>query len=887
MMLRSTGIVGIAAVAVLSLTAFAEARQAPAAEVMPLGLRGVYFVENQGQWSDASVEYGFKTRGLDIAFRESSFTMHLSREVSRDVPVAVVVDPTDGAWASRPYEYQVVERASRPYEYQVVERVSRPYESATVPEASLKPERGFFSFDDSHPLPHGRGSSGKSVEFEHLTLTVTFPGSNPAAPRGAQPQEAKFNYYIGDDESKWASNVPSFGAIIYENLYDGVDLTIAGNDDGVLKYEFHVAPGADWNQIRIAYDGIDSLCVDESGDLRIATSFGTLMDSAPLVWQEDVDSTSLVDSTSRAREEAGSSYPSLAHRDPLLHSRGSSEPTRDTIPARFELVDATTYRFALDGSVDPARPLIIDPDVEWMRYLGGTGEEDGTGVAVAPNGDVAATGWTWSEQFEGQTNRNHGQTDAFVAVTDSAGSLRWMTFVGGSSGDSGSGVAFNAQGSITMVGDTSSPDFAEHINDLHGSSDLFLARLSSSGVIERSSYVGGSAADGTYSPPAIDAQGHVLVAGVTESNDLEGARNSLHDGPWDSFVTRIDAQMQIQWSVYLGGEGGDSVADLAVDADGCALVAGVTGSDDFEGRINAWRGSLDAFVVKIDSAGSLQWMIYLGGSADEDGNGIAVEPGGNIVVCGYTLSSDFDGAANAPLGYEDAYVAWLKPNGAVVHSVYLGGTQGDYAYDLAVDDDGNAIITGETNSSDFVGRRNEISDGLAILLSVNQLGYVNWMKYFGGSSQDWGSGVAVGSDSAIYVAGGARSDDFVGRLNRYGGGNDAFVLRFAVPEPRLVLRPSCPSGGPITVEWSGATPDGGVALLYARESGTYSVPPNRPCAGVQISLGAPRIHLVFQGLSGPDGSRTLNASAGSGACGGYLQLLDLATCSTSNVARIE
>jgi hypothetical protein len=104
---------------------------------------------------------------------------------------------------------------------------------------------------------------------------------------------------------------------------------------------------------------------------------------------------------------------------------------------------------------------------------------------------------------------------------------------------------------------------------------------------------------------------------------------------------------------------------------------------------------------------------------------------------------------------------------------------------------------------------------------------------------------------------------------------------------RLSVAATCPAGGPIRVEWEGATPNGRAALIFARNTGSVTIPPQYPCAGTQLGLGASQIQLAWQGGGGADGSRILSASTGSGACGGYLQLLDLTTCGTSNVARVE
>ena len=105
--------------------------------------------------------------------------------------------------------------------------------------------------------------------------------------------------------------------------------------------------------------------------------------------------------------------------------------------------------------------------------------------------------------------------------------------------------------------------------------------------------------------------------------------------------------------------------------------------------------------------------------------------------------------------------------------------------------------------------------------------------------------------------------------------------------PELTVDATCPDGGPIAVSWTGATPDGTVALLFARGTGNVVIPPGNPCAGTQLGLNNQQLQVAFQGGAGPDGSRTLNSNAPAAACGGAMQLLDVALCSTSNVATVN
>ncbi len=103
----------------------------------------------------------------------------------------------------------------------------------------------------------------------------------------------------------------------------------------------------------------------------------------------------------------------------------------------------------------------------------------------------------------------------------------------------------------------------------------------------------------------------------------------------------------------------------------------------------------------------------------------------------------------------------------------------------------------------------------------------------------------------------------------------------------LTLTPTCPTGGPATIAWSGATPNGRIILIFAGETGAFRVPDGGPCGGTILGLGANLIQVVFYGPTGPTGSRTINTYTGPGACRRYLQLLDLTSCELSNVARFE
>ena len=213
-------------------------------------------------------------------------------------------------------------------------------------------------------------------------VSVSFDGANQVAPVGLEQAQARFNYLRGPQEN-WHSGVPSYEVVAYQGLYDGIDLRTWGQRDS-LKYEFHVAPGADYRQIQVCYAGIEGLTLGEEGTLWVdlGGDWGPLVDDAPYVYQ-------VIDGE------------------------------RIDVASRFVLRDASSYTFDLTGPYDPAAELVIDPDLAWSTYLGGTNGEEGNGIAVDGAGNALVTGTTFSSDFAGANNPYHGGSwDAFVAKID-------------------------------------------------------------------------------------------------------------------------------------------------------------------------------------------------------------------------------------------------------------------------------------------------------------------------------------------------------------------------------------------------------------------------------------------------------------------------------------
>ncbi len=297
--------------------------------------------------------------------------------------------------------------------------------------------------------------------------------------------------------------------------------------------------------------------------------------------------------------------------------------------------------------------------------------------------------------------------------------LVYSTYLGGSDGDYGFGIAVDSQGNAYVTGETSSTNFPIQ-NAYQGTfaglyNDVFVTKLSPSGSLVYSTYLGGSGQYDFSYGIAVDSSGNAYVTGSTWSTDFPTTQNGFQTtyggGYNDAFVTKLSPEgNSLVYSTYLGGSGMDVGHSIAVDSSGNAYVTGYTDSTNFPTQ-NAYQGSnrgdRDAFVTKLNPQGnSLVYSTYLGGSGMDVGNGIAVDSSGNAYVTGKTESTDFP-TQNAYQGRYgggtyDAFVTKLSPEGnSLVYSTYLGGSGEDRGYGIAVDSQGNAYVTGETASANF------------------------------------------------------------------------------------------------------------------------------------------------------------------------------------------
>ncbi len=662
------------------------------------------FVENQGQWSDPSVRYVHDGNRLDVAVTGRGLTFQIAQ--TRDAAT------TEGQNTGGPY------------------------------------------------LPSLLGPA----ETDVLRFSASFVGASQVLPVGLERSQSEFNYFVGDP-SLWRQGVPAYERVAYEGLYDGVDLYVQGLGSH-LKYEFHVAPGADWSQISIRYDGIGGLSLAGDGAmlLDLGGNWGTLVDDRPSIYQ-------VVDGQ------------------------------RVGVAGSFRLLDNRTYAFDLTGSYDPTRELVIDPNLVWGTYLGGGGGDWGYGVALDSDGNVYVTGRTESSNWTiGDLGTAYqGLSDAFVAKFSATGACLWSTYLGGEEGDWGLGTVVDSGGNVYVTGVTESKDWTSNGFDTsyNGASDAFVVKLSPTGSVLWSTYVGGTDRDWGYGV-AVDSSDNLYVTGQTWSPDWTlGGFDTTYNGPSDGFVAKISPAGADLWSTYIGGSDLDWGHDIGVDASDNIYVTGATLSPAWAtgGFDTDYGGASDAFVAKLSPAGGdegLLWSTYLGGSQEDWAYGIAVDASGNVYVAGATLSAGWTigDLGTTFQGVSDAFVAKLSSAGAGLWSTYLGGPTGDWGDSVAVDATGNVYVTGTTELSAWTtggfdttyNDDGSFSDAFVAKLSPAGAGL--WSSYLGGSARDEGHGIAVDPTGYLYVTGYTQSSawpsgGFDTSYNDDGSGGDAFLVKIS------------------------------------------------------------------------------------------------------------
>ncbi len=480
------------------------------------------------------------------------------------------------------------------------------------------------------------------------------------------------------------------------------------------------------------------------------------------------------------------------------------EGTRQRVDGRYVLLDRPNHvGFAL-GRYDRSLPLVIDPVLVYSKFLSGSDADFGFGIASDSAGNAYVTGFTSSTNFTGVSGgsiqpTNGGGYDVFVTKINGAGATVYSTYLGGSEQDEGFAIA-------------------------------------------------------------VDSAGNAYVSGITESSTFPGVNSGsiqpAKGGGVDAFVTKINAAgTAIVYSTFLGSDGYDQSTGIAVDSGGNAYVTGGTTSITFPG-INASSpqpvnaGGLDAFVTKINAAGTaIVYSTLLGGPNEDRSYGIAVSGTGDAYVTGEAISILFPGVNSGSIqpthggGLSDAFVTRINPAGtAIVYSTFLGGGGDDRGTGIAVDGAGNAYVTGAASSTMFPGvgsgslqPTNAGGQSDAFVTKINPAGTaIVYSTFLGGIAQDYPSGIAVAGGGNAYVVGITSSAVFPGVNSgsiqpNFGGSSDAFVTKINATGTAIVY----------STFWGSSGSDFGTAIAVDGSGNAYFAGYYQPFDAYVTKIGEP------------------------------------------------
>jgi RHS repeat-associated protein len=644
-------------------------------------------------------------------------------------------------------------------------------------------------------------------------------GSDPAAVvEGYAPLATATNYFLGDDPAAWRTGVPTYAGVAVRGVYPGIDLLVHGSAAGRLEYDFVVAPGADPAVIRYALPGADAVAVDGAGRLAASVGGGTVVHEAPVLYQARADG------------------------------------TREPVAGRYAVGPDGAVGFA-PGAYDASRPLVVDPVLNFSGFLGGSGTDNGYGVAVGRDGSTYVTGSTLLAGFPvtGSAGATGG-TDAFVArVAPDGSGLVYSTVLGGAGVDAGYGVAVDAAGFAYAAGSTAGgfPTAAPFQGGYGGgASDGFVASLTPAGGLRYSSYVGGAGADAANGV-AVDAAGYAFAAGSTAGAGFpltSPAQSTYGGGATDAFLVGVTPGGGSRtFATYLGGAGADAAYGVAVLGTGSGATVAVAGAagTGFPTTAGAYDttfggGTSDAFLGWYTGAGAKTYATYLGGAGTDAARAVAVRDDGATAVAGSAGAGFPVTAGAAQAGYgggaTDAFLATfaLLGAGGLTYSTYLGGTGADVGYGAPWDSAGGVYLAGSTAGglATTAGAAQGTYGGGATDAFVARLDpglptTFGYLTYLGGTGADAASGAAANrfQPGLVSVAGTTASAGFPALypVGSYGGGSDAFVARFGpgVPAPRVTAVTTdtgasaadrLTSDTSLTV--SGVAPPGATVTLY-------------------------------------------------------------------------
>ena len=554
-------------------------------------------------------------------------------------------------------------------------------------------------FDLSEIAKAHAGQEFEPIMRGHVFRQV-FRNAHPERVTADAFQQTRYNYFLGNDPSKWGRDCREAKGFRYQNFYSGIHLHVYQNEF-FMKYDWEVHRGASPSQIQWSYEGTDDVRV-EDGRLIVRTALGEIVEQIPIAYQ-------LIPMEGEAA--------------------GNNPPWKTRVDCAF-VKNGNTISFRV-GEYNTRYPLVIDPELIFSSYSGSFDDNFGYTATYDSQGNLISGSSAFGQGYPTtlgayQTTWGGGDGQGTLAGTDMAISkydvsgtfLQWSTFLGGANDDLPHSLICNSNDELIVLGTTSSGNFPVTSNAFDNSFNGG-ANFAPFGVGVQ--YVNGS----DIIVAKLNVNGNTLVA----STFVGGTGN---DG------VNTAAGLKFNYADEFRGE-------IDLDANDNVYVASSTYSMNFP-TVNAFQSNLgglqDACVFQLSSdLSQMNWSTYLGGSDDDSGFSLAEDNAGNVFVCGGTQSVDFPLAGNGygqvfNGGNSDGWIAKLNPSGtSLLTSTYFGSNVFDQLYFIETDNADEVFVYGQTRAanSTFVVNAafSQPNSGMLVTKFPNDLSSIVWSTVFG------------------------------------------------------------------------------------------------------------------------------------------------------------
>jgi len=500
---------------------------------------------------------------------------------------------------------------------------------------------GFLLHDDLenlHTLFHDRTQQGGAllenpVIHGHVYEMGFIQANNDLTVVGKNKQTLYHNYFLGNNKTKWAGNVPLFGSLHYLDLWKGIDLKIE-EKNGNFEYDFIVKPGANVEMIKLEFNGQDEIDIID-GKLMITTSVNTVYENKPFAYQM---------------------------------IRGKIEQ----ISCRF-ILDGNMVTFEFPDGFDPSQELIIDPELIFSTYSGSSAVNWGFTATYDDAGYYYGGGYVFDLGYPVtpgafQTSFGGSPDIGITKYTPDGTQQVYATYIGGDSRDTPSSLIVDNQNNLLLFGSSTSTNFPVTDNAydpvFSGISDIILVKFNEEGSdLIGSTYIGGSENDGfntividgpdlyyNYGDDSrgevmLDDSGNIYVASVTESSNFPttpGVMQENFQGGKDGCIFKMNDDLsELLWSTYVGGSSEDAGYSIKINGNLVVACGGTMSSNlpaDPEVVHPAYSGNIDGFVVTLNkNDGTKNKLTYLGTGSYDQAYMVDIDTEGNIYVIGQSL----------------------------------------------------------------------------------------------------------------------------------------------------------------------------------------------------------------------------------------------------------